>query len=159
MQWEGDWELIDGIPYSMAPSPFMPHQDAAGAIYASLRKQLQKCKNCHAFYELDWIVNNDTVVRPDVSVVCAPKTAGHIVQVPSLIVEVLSKSTAIKDREVKTALYAKHGVRYYVLIDTRAKKIEALELKSGTYASKPNLSFPLEGKCVVKLSARTVFAA
>ena len=26
-QWEGDWELIDGIPYSMAPTPNITHQE------------------------------------------------------------------------------------------------------------------------------------
>ena len=25
-QWEGDWELIDGIPQAMAPSPALKHQ-------------------------------------------------------------------------------------------------------------------------------------
>ena len=24
--WEGDWELIDGIPQAMAPSPALKHQ-------------------------------------------------------------------------------------------------------------------------------------
>jgi len=24
--WEGDWELINGIPYAMAPSPIKIHQ-------------------------------------------------------------------------------------------------------------------------------------
>ncbi len=25
-QWQGDWELIEGIPFAMAPSPFADHQ-------------------------------------------------------------------------------------------------------------------------------------
>jgi len=26
-RWEGDWELIEGMPYSMAPAPFKRHQN------------------------------------------------------------------------------------------------------------------------------------
>ena len=25
-RWEGDWELIDGVPIAMSPSPFGPHE-------------------------------------------------------------------------------------------------------------------------------------
>ncbi len=31
-RWEGDWELWDGIPVSMSPSPFGTHQWAATQI-------------------------------------------------------------------------------------------------------------------------------
>ena len=27
IHWEGDWELIDGIAYAMAPSPLKSHQN------------------------------------------------------------------------------------------------------------------------------------
>lgn len=26
LKWDGQWELIDGVPYSMAPSPSFTHQ-------------------------------------------------------------------------------------------------------------------------------------
>jgi hypothetical protein len=31
-QWEGNWELINGIPYAMAPSPLKKHQLVAVRI-------------------------------------------------------------------------------------------------------------------------------
>ena len=30
IKWEGDWELIDGIAYAMAPSPLKTHQNLLG---------------------------------------------------------------------------------------------------------------------------------
>lgn len=32
-QWEGQWELIDGIPYAMSPSPVPKHQRIANKIW------------------------------------------------------------------------------------------------------------------------------
>ena len=34
--WQGDWELINGIPYSMTPSPTITHQAVASKIVSSL---------------------------------------------------------------------------------------------------------------------------
>lgn len=50
--WEGDWELIDGIPYATAPSPFGPHQRAASKGISSFERQLSPCKDCIPNYEL-----------------------------------------------------------------------------------------------------------
>jgi hypothetical protein len=32
--WEGDWELIDGAPYAMSPSPEMTHQFTGGSLFS-----------------------------------------------------------------------------------------------------------------------------
>ena len=34
--WEGDWELIRGIPYAMAPAASWWHQDFGGAFVEAL---------------------------------------------------------------------------------------------------------------------------
>lgn len=33
-RWEGQWELIDGIPYAMSPASNIRHQDISGNLYA-----------------------------------------------------------------------------------------------------------------------------
>jgi len=91
--WEGDWELIDGEPYAMAPSPFYDHQFSNGKIFRQLDEQLDNCPNCHAVIETDVTFSDDTVVRPDTMVICyEPKN--KLDKAPSLIFEVISNSTA-----------------------------------------------------------------
>ncbi|MEA3278501.1 MAG: Uma2 family endonuclease [Pseudomonadota bacterium] len=54
--------------------------------------------------------------------------------VPDWVCEVLSPSTASKDREVKMPIYAHYGVRHAWLVDPKARTLEALELRSGVWA-------------------------
>lgn len=35
-RWEGDWELIEGVPYAMAPSPSGKHQRVVAELLGSL---------------------------------------------------------------------------------------------------------------------------
>jgi len=48
--------------------------------------------------------------------------------VPDWICEILSPSTASKDREIKMPLYARYGVRYACLIDPITRTLEAYRL-------------------------------
>jgi len=43
--WEGNWELIDGIAYTMAPSPIFEYQDISGNIHL----ELKKCKKLQSY--------------------------------------------------------------------------------------------------------------
>jgi len=45
-RWEGDWELIEGIPYSLA-SPTFKHQRIVGKIFRFLDGYLEEhCPDC-----------------------------------------------------------------------------------------------------------------
>ena len=72
--WEGDWELIDGIPYAMSPSPVRRHQQIlvllASQMSGSLQKQKKECGDCQVVVELDWQLDNTTVLRPDIAIIC-----------------------------------------------------------------------------------------
>jgi len=35
-KWDGEWELIDGFPLAMAPTPMRKHQSLATAIISEL---------------------------------------------------------------------------------------------------------------------------
>jgi Uma2 family endonuclease len=52
---------------------------------------------------------------------------------PDWVCEVLSKSTAGTDREVKMPIYAQFGVPYAWLIDPRVRTLEAYALDSGAW--------------------------
>jgi Uma2 family endonuclease len=74
--------------------------------------------------------SGDTV-EPDLSFVSRerwsaappPEHGKFLHVVPDLIVEILSRSTASRDRGEKKAIYAANGVREYWLVDERAREI------------------------------------
>jgi len=133
--WEGDWELIDGIPYAMAPSPVWKHQRLSLLLAKQIEEQLENCTaKCFVCQEVDWIVNENTVVRPDIVVVCG-KVEGdeHLKKVPEVIFEIVSKATVFKDEKVKFKLYEEEGVKYYVLVYPDRRNIKIFELKDDKY--------------------------
>jgi Uma2 family endonuclease len=133
-QWEGDWELIDGVPYAMSPAPTITHQEINGKILFALMGQLQRCKHCKALAEVDWKIAEDTVVRPDTLVVCNLKERGaYLAQTPEIIFEVLSPATKKKDRNLKYQLYAAEGVEYYIMVDPAGMFAEVYRLDGSIY--------------------------
>ena len=133
LRWEGDWELIEGIPFAMAPSPFAIHQRVSFLIANQIDTQIEDCpKECKVFLELDWIVNENTVVRPDVSVVCG-KVEDFIKTTPKVIFEVVSKSTAARDEQLKFELYQREKVNYYGLVYPNLKKMRVFRLINNRY--------------------------
>jgi Uma2 family endonuclease len=127
-QWEGDWELWGGIPVAMTPSPFGRHQALAARLFVALQNQLSDggCA-AEAVYELDWIVSDDTVVRPDIMVICGSIPAEHLRETPSLVAEVISEATATRDRVYKQDLYEQAGVTCYLLLDPEAETLEVYQ--------------------------------
>jgi Uma2 family endonuclease len=118
-RWQGDWELIEGMPYAMTPSPSVTHQIVSGNIFAELkfaaRNNSKYCEHCHILMETDWQISNDTVVRPDIMLVC--KAVGESISVtPDLIIEVVSSTSTKRDEEMKFKLYHREGVPYYILV-------------------------------------------
>ena len=42
-QWQGDWELIQGRPQAMTPSPGISHKVVGGNLFRQFHKQLKDC--------------------------------------------------------------------------------------------------------------------
>ena len=122
-QWEGDWELWDGIPVCMSPSPTATHQLVGGNLLSLLKTVIAKNDACQCLvvYETDWQIGDSTVVRPDIAVLCHGLPDAFIDYPPSLVVEILSASTADKDRTAKRQLYEKQGVAIYLMVDPEKK--------------------------------------
>ncbi|MEW6238810.1 MAG: Uma2 family endonuclease [Candidatus Omnitrophota bacterium] len=123
---EERWELIDGFPYDMTPAPFINHQILVGNFLFIISNALKNkpCKVLPA--PLDVVLSEWDVVQPDVLVVCDKKkiTEKNIQGAPDLVIEILSPSTAKKDRWEKKNLYEKFGVREYLLADPDGKFVE-----------------------------------
>lgn len=152
VQWEGRWELIYGVAHAMSPTPGIMHQAISQHIASQLERALDNCQECHALLPVDWKIDEETTVQPDNLVICGEleKTA-YLSKTPVLIFEILSKSTAHKDRTTKFKLYEREGVRHYVIVDPNESIAKVYRLQDGRYikvldASKDNVEFDL-GKC------------
>jgi Uma2 family endonuclease len=117
---EGEyWEIIDGTAYPMSPAPSIAHQSVIGRMGSRLERALAG-KPCRPFIAPTDVKFTDTdIVQPDILVVCDPRkiTPGYIDGAPDLVIEVLSPATATRDLREKKALYARHGVREYIIVD------------------------------------------
>lgn len=120
------WELIDGIAYAMGPAPVRLHQKVLGNLFRQVADALEG-KTCEAYIapfdvrlpkgeESDEKL--DTVVQPDLSVICDPAKLDDrgCRGAPDWIVEVLSPATASHDHLAKRALYERVGVREFWLV-------------------------------------------
>ncbi|MBI5440261.1 MAG: Uma2 family endonuclease [Deltaproteobacteria bacterium] len=130
--WPDDerWEIIDGEPYAMTPAPTTRHQSIVAQLTAFLAPALRG-HPCRVFPSpIDVVLSPHDVVQPDVIVVCdrTKITPANIQGAPDLVVEILSPSTSLKDRRTKFALYERHGVREYLLVDPEGATVEAFSL-------------------------------
>lgn len=129
-QWEGDWELIDGVAFAMSPSASTKHQIVSGNIYYNFRQYL-KDKPCKTFSELDVVLSDENVVRPDILIICDKNKIkeNNIQGSPDLVVEILSPSTRKTDLIIKLDLYKKFGVKEYWIVDSSNLLIETYIFK------------------------------
>ncbi len=147
---EERWELIDGVAYAMVPGLARLHQEIVSDLHFLLRKCLEG-RPCHVYPapldvrlpemgEADERV--ETVVQPDISVFCSET---HLDRQgakgpPDLVVEILSPSTSGKDTIVKRALYQRHGVPEYWIVDPEGRVIYQFVLEAGRYAEARELA-------------------
>ena len=149
--WEGRWEIINGVAYAMSPAPSIKHQRINTKIVTQLDQLLSNCESCFGVMPVDWKIADDTVVQPDVSIVCGPIEEQYLKKPPLVIFEILSPSTAKKDKSTKFRLYQDNGVKYYCLIDPETEVAEVYVLKKKKYehlakGRDPIVSFDL-GEC------------
>lgn len=139
-------ELIDGEIYLMAPAPSRPHQKVSGEIFRQLANYLEgkKCEAYSAPFDVrlfeqdgDAPEDVDTVVEPDITVVCDPSRLDDrgCKGAPDMVVEILSPSTRRHDRLVKLNLYQRAGVREYWIVDPEAHTVTVHTLEDGKYRS------------------------
>jgi Uma2 family endonuclease len=159
-KWHDQWELIDGAPYSMSPSPTGGHQRINTKILQELGILLKKCSKCEAIMFVDWVINEDTIVQPDVSILCKEFITDRLHFAPTVIFEILSPSTTKKDRTVKFDLYQSQGVRYYILVDTKSELAEIYLLQNEKYILQnfsAEFNFDL-GECNVKFDFSKIWS-
>ena len=159
--WQGEWEIIYGIAYAMTPAPIIQHQKISQKIAQQLGNLLEECPNCTALLPIDWKISDDTIVQPDNLIICHPASGSYLTKAPLMIFEILSKSTASKDKGIKFELYQNEGVKYYIIVDPGDKIAKVYDLVNGKYikrldANNETESFSLKD-CVINFSFSNIF--
>lgn len=128
-QWKGPWELIDGIPYAMCPMPGPNHQKIASKLTFEFQKTIEKegCE-CSVYQPIDYKISEDTILNPDLLIVCKPIIKQFLDFAPDLVVEILSPTTALKDRYTKFEIYQQQQIPYYLIVDIDIKRVEVWQL-------------------------------
>ena len=121
------YELIDG-ELLLSPSPKTAHQRLEGKLVNHLYNFVEDAGLGEVFFApFDVYFNETNVVQPDIIFVSSERALivndDNIRGAPDLVVEILSPSTANRDRVLKRALYAEHGVREFWIADTDAETI------------------------------------
>jgi Uma2 family endonuclease len=131
------YEILDG-EVAVTATPVTLHQRIVGNVYWVLRGHIQSRGLGELFLApFTVLLANTTVVEPDLVYVDNAR-AGLVGErgmngAPSLLIEVLSPSTAANDRGAKFRLYARYGVPCYWIVDTDARALEAYELGADGY--------------------------
>ena len=121
-------ELLDGV-HAVTPAPLLPHQRIILSLIRVLDPVCVGREEVELFFSpADVILTPRTLVQPDVFIVRKtpgkPLRAWSEVGVPLLAIEVLSPSTASRDRGVKRRIYQNAGVGEYWIVDMDARLIE-----------------------------------
>ncbi len=128
------YELING-KLTFMPSPKYPHQDASGNLFAVLWFFVKKHKlGIVSHAPMDVHLDKKNIVQPDILFLSnerMDRRKDWIYGAPDLMVEILSKGTKKKDQQTKLALYEKHGVLEYWLVDTDKRTVETYIAKEG----------------------------
>jgi Uma2 family endonuclease len=125
------YELLDGSILMTPPSRF-PHSVIAARIVAALDRHARSSggglvQESSAAFDLP----TGDLLEPDVTFISAARLAtgpkpqhNRVLQlVPDLVVEVLSPSTARRDRTEKKHAYERAGVAEYWLVDTERREV------------------------------------
>ncbi|MCZ7649525.1 MAG: Uma2 family endonuclease [Planctomycetota bacterium] len=133
------YQVIEGELVMMTPAPNFGHQKLVWGLGTALYNHvLHHGLGTVVGAPVDLILSETNVFQPDI-VFVSRKRKRIIVReglrgAPDLCVEVLSKSTADQDRDVKRKLYAQFGVLELWLVDPELKQVEVFRLQEDSAA-------------------------
>ncbi len=122
------YEIVDGeLLLTPAPTPY--HQTVAMRLGFLLHAFVEREQRGQIFIApCDVVLSRFDVLQPDIFFVSGERTSiigeKYISEAPDLVVEVLSPSTADRDRVAKARQYAKFGVREMWIADPETHTIE-----------------------------------
>jgi len=137
------FEIIDGIAYAMS-APTARHQIISWEISLKIGSYLEG-KPCRAFaapFDVRPFPKDDdsdtTVIQPDITIICdkTKLSDGRACKgAPDLVIEILSDSSIVMDRKIKTEVYQKAGVKEYWIVSSRNVEVYLHRLVNGSYSA------------------------
>jgi Uma2 family endonuclease len=132
------YEIHEG-ELSGTPAPTPQHQLVTRNLFRLVDQHVRATRAGEVlFAPIDVILSETSIVQPDLVFVDRNRldaiSRRGIEGAPTLVVEVLSPTTALIDRRTKAKLYAQYGVPCLWLVDPEARTIEAFVLEPGGYA-------------------------
>lgn len=140
-QWPDDgrrYELYGG-EVIVVPTPLPIHQLVVLRLAEVLGEYARRTGGLALFAPLDIVFSEYDVLQPDVVFFDRERhrridLRRPIKVVPSLVIEVLSRSTAARDRGRKRETFARYGVPEYWIIDPSVQILEVLRNTDGEFA-------------------------
>lgn len=126
-------EIIDGDHY-VTPAPTTKHQWIAQRLLITLGSFVEAHRLGKLFHApTDVVLSDINVVQPDLLFISRERlsiiTEANIQGAPDLIIEILSPSTADRDRTIKRTTYARFGVTEYWIVSPDTQTIEVCRLQ------------------------------
>ena len=129
-------QLINGN-LIMSPSPSLFHQQISIVLSALLLKHAQKLKDKVYAAPIDVFLDDNNVPQPDLVYVKQENkyklSKRGVEGAPDLVVEIISPSSSYIDRYDKKALYQKHQVKEFWIIDPGNLTLEIFQLVNDEY--------------------------
>ena len=153
-------ELIHGIIYDMSPAPMTVHQRLSmrisNRIYNHINSGKGKCEVFTAPFDVK--LSEDTVVQPDISVICDRNkiTERGCDGAPDLVIEIVSNNAA-HDYIRKLNIYHEYGVREYWIVDPKRETVRVYHLgedfEESQYAFSDSVPVGIyDGELTIKVS-------
>jgi Uma2 family endonuclease len=133
-------ELLEGVVYMPSPEG-LTHNIEEPAMMAWLYTYAAFTPGCQAGGHGTWLMTEDSAPQPDTTLRILPEFGGQsgvegdlLKGAPELAVEV-SVSSAARDLGPKLRLYQKGGVREYITVLMKEKKVIWRRLEGGKYVN------------------------
>ena len=135
---EKRYEIIAGELF-VTRAPHWQHQEISGNIYAELKAWCRKTGLGRVAIAPGIIFSDTDNVIPDVVWVSKERSqsifddAGHLIDTPELVIEVLSRSATDRKRdyELKLKLYSVRGVQEYWICDGQKQSLQIYRRENG----------------------------
>jgi Uma2 family endonuclease len=139
------WELIGGrVVRMMVGARWEHNRIVQNLIVAMTNRFRSKGSNCRAFSETFYLKDRpmDLAALPDAMVRCGPLPPDATsLDDPVVLVEVVSKGSAQRDRWEKWGLYQRlPSLRHYVLIERDQMAVDVFDRVEGGFFQRPRLS-------------------
>ena len=118
-------ELLDGV-HAVTPSPSRDHQRVLRNLMITLHRATEGSEYEVLSSPADIYLGSRTLVQPDLFLIeTQPSdTNWRDAPAPVLTIEILSPSTASRDRTTKRRIYLESGIQEYWVVDINARIIE-----------------------------------